>query len=136
MFPSVLKRIRRHLLAVAAGCDACCDACCVLQCPSDSRVWPPVCCPNKGTIVNALVAQVWGFVPVVRQFSIKTLPALRHLEPLLHWERLHTHTSGAALRPGTAAEVKRSVGLDCVAVSPLGSVVMPGSASLNPPKTA
>ena len=42
----------------------------------------------------------------------------------------------AALRPGTAAVVKISAGLDCVAVSPLGSVVMPASASFMPQTTA
>ena len=47
-----------------------------------------------------------------------------------------THTSRAALRLGTAAVVKRSAGLDCVSVSPLGSVVIPGSASVSPPMTA
>ena len=39
-------------------------------------------------------------------------------------------------RPGTTAVVKISAGLDCEAVSPLGSVVMPGSASLMPQSTA
>ena len=47
-----------------------------------------------------------------------------------------THTSRAALRPGTAAMVKISAGLDCEAVGPLGSVVMPGSASFKPDTTA
>ena len=47
-----------------------------------------------------------------------------------------THTSRAAMRPGTAAVVKISAGLDCEAVSPLGSVVMPGSESLKPQTTA
>ena len=42
-----------------------------------------------------------------------------------------SHTSRAVLRPGTAAVAKRSAGLDCVAVSHLGFVVMPGSASFN-----
>ena len=37
-----------------------------------------------------------------------------------------THTSRAALRPGTAAVLKISAGLDCEAVSPLSSGVMPG----------
>ena len=36
-----------------------------------------------------------------------------------------TNTFRAALRPGTAAVVKMSAGLDCEAVSPLGSVAMP-----------
>ena len=57
------------------------------------------------------------------------------LELLLHWKS-HTHTSRAALRPGTAAVVKMSAGLDCVAVSPLGSAAMPGSASFSPHTTA
>ena len=35
MFPSALRRFRRHLLAVPAGCDVCC----MLQCASDGRVW-------------------------------------------------------------------------------------------------
>ena len=39
-------------------------------------------------------------------------------------------------RPGTAAVVKTSAGLDCDAVSPLGFVVMPGSASFRPQTTA
>ena len=38
-----------------------------------------------------------------------------------------THTSRAALRPGTAAVVKTSAGLDCEAVGPLGFVAMPKS---------
>ena len=40
-----------------------------------------------------------------------------------------THTSRAALLWGTAATVKIASGLDCEAVSPLGSVVTPRSAS-------
>ena len=47
-----------------------------------------------------------------------------------------THTSREALRRGTAAVVKRSAGLECVSVGPLGSMVIPGSASLSSPKTA
>ena len=53
-------------------------------------------------------------------------PARRLRELLQHWERRHPH------RPETAAVVKISAGLDCEAVSPLGSVVMPGSASFKP----
>ena len=131
MFPSVLKRFRRHLLAVAAGCDVCC----ILQCASDGRVRSPICCPDKGTIVNALVAQVWDFLPTVKQFAIRSCLCCV-TSSCCCVGRGHTHTPKAALRPGTAAAVKRSARLDCVAVSPLGSVVMPGSASFNPPKTA
>ena len=47
-----------------------------------------------------------------------------------------TQTSMAVLRPGTAVVVKISAGLDCDAVSPLGSVVVPGSASFKPHTTA
>ena len=54
--------------------------------------------------------------------SDQKLPALRPPEPLR--------------RTGTVAVVRRSAGLDCVSVSPLGSVVMPGSASFSPPHTA
>ena len=44
-----------------------------------------------------------------------------------------THTSRAALRPGTAAVVKNiSRAWTCEAVSHLGSVVMPGSSSFMP----
>ena len=39
------------------------------------------------------------------------------------------HTSKAALRPRTVAGVKMSASLDWETVGPLGSVVMPGSAS-------
>ena len=62
-------------------------------------------------------------------------PAPRLLELLLHWERA-TQTSRAALRPGTAAEVKISAGLDCEAMSPLGSVVTLVSACSSPHTTA
>ena len=81
VFPSVLKRFRRHLLTVTAGCDVCCT----LQCSSNGRVWSPFCCPDKGTIVNALVAQIWDVMPVVGQFCDQTLPGLRHLVLLLPW---------------------------------------------------
>ena len=40
-----------------------------------------------------------------------------------------THTSRAALRPGTAAVVSISAGLDCVLVKPCGSVLTLASAS-------
>ena len=42
----------------------------------------------------------------------------------------HAHTSRAALRPGTAAIVKMSAGLDVFVVRPFGSVVSAGLASL------
>ena len=35
------------------------------------RVWSPSCCPDKETIVNALVTQIWDFTLAVRQFAIK-----------------------------------------------------------------
>ena len=47
-----------------------------------------------------------------------------------------TNTSRAALRPGTSAAVKISAGLDCASVSPLGSVLIPGSAIFIFPRTA
>ena len=47
-----------------------------------------------------------------------------------------THTSRAALCPGTAAVVRISAGLDCASVSPLGPVARPGSAYFKPHSTA
>ena len=90
--------------------------------------------PDKGSIVNVLVAQVWDFIPVVGQFAIKDACAASPRAAAAQGEA--THTSRAALRPGAAAVVKRSAGEDCASVSPLGSVVIPGSASSNPTKTA
>ena len=29
-------------------------------------VWSPICCPDKGTTVGALVTQIWDFFPVVK----------------------------------------------------------------------
>ena len=66
VFPSALKRFRRHLLTVPAGCDVCC----ILQCSSDGRLRSPIRRPDKGSIVSALVAQVWDFSSV-GQFAIK-----------------------------------------------------------------
>ena len=107
MFPSALKRFRRHLLAILAGCDVCC----ILQCSSDGRVWSPICRPDKET-VNALT-QVWHCIAVVGQIAIKvcdqTTPAPRLLGRLSVEEA--THTSRAALHPGTAAVVKRAAGV-------------------------
>ena len=67
MFPSALKRFRRHLLAVPAGCDVCC----ILQCSSEGRVWSPVRRPDKRSTVNVLVTQVCDFIPTFGQFAIK-----------------------------------------------------------------
>ena len=109
-----------------------CNVCCVLQCSSDSWSWSPICCPDKGTIVNAQVTQNLGFHACSWTVCDQTLRALR-LVLLLHGES--THTSWAALRPGTVV-VKRSAGLVCVAVRPLGSAVMAGSASFMSQTTA
>ena len=111
MFPSTLKRFCGHLLAVAAGCDVCC----VLQCSGDRKVRPPICCPNQETVKNAPDHED-------QEFVVSSV--------IVYDQRL------LAQRPGTAAVVKRSAGLDCASVSPLGSVVTPGSASFNPPTTA
>ena len=46
------------------------------------------------------------------------------------------HTSKAAPRPGTAAYVKMSAGLEVRVVSPRGSVVTDGSANLKPLTTS
>ena len=84
-------------------------------------------CPDLGD--RNLVPVMWNFTIECRLCSISSASCCCIGEEA-------THMSRAALRPGTAAVVKRSAGLDCASVSPLGSVVMPGSASLSPPKTA
>ena len=76
-------------------------------------------------IVSALVFAGLGFLVCTRSVYDQRLFALHHLELLLRSERLHTHP-GPRCALGTAAVVNRSAGLDCVPVSPLGSVVMPG----------
>ena len=73
MFPSALKRFRRHLLAVPAGCDVCCT----LQCAS-GRVWGPIRRPDNRSTVNALVAQVWDFIPTVGSWESRSSSYARH----------------------------------------------------------
>ena len=107
-FHSVLEGFRRHLFA---------------RCGWSVRV-------TAGC--GGDITQIWYFIPVVKEFTIKSCLCC------VSWSRCcigraYTHIQ---LRRGTAAVVKRSAGLDCVDVNPLGSVVMPGSASFNPPKTA
>ena len=102
----------------------------ILMRSSDGRVRPPICCPNKRAVVNKLLPQFAEFISVMRQPPAQHLPGLP-----LQWEEA-THTSRAALRPGKAAVVRISAGLDCEAVSLVGSVVMPGSASFMPQTTA
>ena len=105
------------LLTFVARCGV---ARCLLR-----AVWSAVRCPDLGTIHDSLGTQVWDFFSTVDVFRSKAARAAA-LEDA-------THTS---LRPGTAAVMKRSAGLDCVSVRPQVSVVTPGSASYSPPKTA
>ena len=57
MFPSALKRFRRHLLAVPAGCDVCC----ILQCSNDG--WGVVAPPpsRQGVDSECLVCADLGY---------------------------------------------------------------------------
>ena len=64
-----------------------------------------------------------------KQLALRPLGAAAALEDA-------THTSRAVLCLGTTAVLQISAGQDCVSVSPLGSVVIPGTASLGPPQTA
>ena len=89
--------------------------------------------PQPRGTVNAL-SQFHDFVSVVREFAIKC--RLRCVPPRAAAIEEATQTSRAALRPGIAAVVKISVSLDCEEVSPLGSAVMPRSASFKPHTTA
>ena len=82
----MLERFHRHLLPLRL--DAMSAAYCSVR--VTAKCVRPSAVQTKGSIVNALVAQVKEFMPVVRQFFDQTLPALRHLEQLLYWEWLHT----------------------------------------------
>ena len=100
----------------------------------DCWVRSPVCCPDKRADEDALIPKIKNLMSFHVKVYDRKLLALRLRGPLLNWEN-HTHTQSRAA-PWTAAVEKRSAGLDCASVSALGSVVMPGSASFNPPKTA
>ena len=90
MLQSALKRFRRHLLAIPGGR--------ILQCSSDGKVWSTIRRADKGSIVNALVAQVWDFIPTI-SWTVCDQMTPRDVAALVE----ATHTSRAALRPGTAA---------------------------------
>ena len=84
----------------------------------DGRVWSLICCPDEVTVVTALVTLIWDCMPVVRTFAIKRcLRCVTSCRCCI--ERVYTYTR-SALRPRRPAEVKRSAGLDYVAVSPSG----------------
>ena len=54
-----------------------------------------------------------------------------------HVERIEDKLVGVSIVvEWVSAVVKRSAGLDCASVTPLRSVVIPGSTSFSPPKTA
>ena len=83
------------------------------------------CCANLG----------FSFLPVVGQFTIKCcLCGVSSSRCCVG--RGHTHVQGPAASWNSSGGKKIAAGLDCVAVSPLGSVVMPGLQSFNSPKTA
>ena len=88
----------------------------------------PSAVQTRETVVNALIAQF--------RESLRSNAACAASPRAAAAFEEATHTSWAALRPGTAAVVKISAGLDCEAVSPLGSVAIPGSASSMPQTTA
>ena len=117
IFPPALKRFRRHLLDIATGSDVLY----ILQCSSEGRVWSPISCPDKGTIVNALVSQNWDFL-AVRQFTIKGCLCC------VSSSRGYTHIQGGAASRDSSRPGLRRCGL--------GSVVMSGCASLSLHKTA
>ena len=87
--------------------------------------------PHHGPIDDAGGREFGNLAPVSSQ-----LPAKRRLRRVAG--RIgsvggrHTHTPRAALRPGAAAFVRMSAGLDCVVMSPVGSVVVLGSARFRP----
>ena len=129
VFQFVMQEFRRPVLPVATGGDVSG----VLKRSSDGWMRPPVRGPNQRALVNILLPQFSEFhlscVSFRSNASCEASPRAAAMEEA-------THTSRAALRPGTAAVVRLSAGLDCEAVTPLCSVVIPVSGSLSPPKTA
>ena len=83
----------------------------MLKRSSYGRVRSSIRCPNKRAIENALLPQFQNFISVIREVCDQMPPVLRLRELPLRWRRPYTPT--AALRPGTAAVVKRSAALDC-----------------------
>ena len=126
-----MQGFRRQVLPAVRGGDVCG----VLKRASDGWRRPPVRGPNQRAVVNVLLPQFAGLISVcVRLRSDAACAASPRAGGASMEEAMNT--SRAALRPGTAAVVRISAGLDCEAVSPLGSVVMPGSASFMPQTTA
>ena len=81
----------------------------------------PVRSPHMRAVVNTLLHQFPDFISVMRQFTIEC--RLCSISARCRCNGGGTQTSRAALRQGPAAVVRISAGLDCEAVSPLGSVV-------------
>ena len=86
MFPSALKRFRRHLLASPARSNVCC----ALQCSSDGCVVAPPL-SKQGIDSGCPGCAGLGFLSCSWTVCDQMTPALRLLEPLLHWGRPHTH---------------------------------------------
>ena len=109
-FPFVLKRFRRHLLAVPTGGN-------VLRIEAFALRLGAVAHPlsrQEGESECRLVA-----VPRFRFCSAKVCDQMPPASPRAAAAMEEaTHTSRAALRPGTAVVVKISAGLDREAVSP------------------
>ena len=108
--------VEGSLPTFAVHCGLTSAACCRVRVPAGCG--PNICCPDSGAENDALT-------PEIRKFDVCSAASPRAAAALEE----ATHTSRAALRPGTAAIVKkkRSAGLDCASVSPLGSVEIPGS---------
>ena len=113
------------------------DVCRVLKHWSDGWMRPPVRSPHKRAAVNILLPRFSHFSSVMRPFTIEcrlcsgaspraaaAMEEATHTRPGPHWS------------PGTEAVAKISTGLDCEAVSHLGSVVISGSASFMAQTTA
>ena len=75
VFPSVPEGFCRHLLSIVARRDVRCT----LLGSGDCWVWPKICCPNQGTIHDALSPLVWEFSSVVLGFATKS--SLRCVSP-------------------------------------------------------
>ena len=105
------------MLPVSAGGDVCR----VLKHWSGGWMRPPVRSPHKRAAVNILLPRFSHFISVMRPFTIEC--RLCSISTGCRCDGGgHAHTSRAALSPGTEAVVRVSAGLDCEAVSSLGSV--------------
>ena len=106
-----------------------CDACGALKRARDGWMRPP-----RRAVVNILLPQFAEFISAMRQFTLEC--RLRSISTGCRCNGGgHAHVQGRAASKDTSGSEDRPAWI-CEAVSLLGSVVMPGSASFMPQTTA